>query len=181
MLNRRETFAGFALSLGFISSGIAGQAWAATPSLGWTPAALTPEQARTLDVVAELIVPATDTPGARAVGVPQFIDRAVGNWCSATQAKLLRSGLDQLDVDARAAHGAAFADLAATQQTALLTRYDTPGDPQRSFFGLVKELTTIGYFTSKPGATLALRYDPVPGDYRGCVPLKEIGHAWATT
>ena len=181
MLNRRETFAGFALSLGFISSGIAGQAWAAAPPLGWTPAALTPEQARALDVVAELIVPATDTPGARAAGVPQFIDRAVGNWCSAAQAKLLRSGLDQLDVDARAAHGAAFADLTAAQQTALLTRYDAPGDPQRPFFGLVKELTTIGYFTSKPGATVALRYDPVPGDYRGCVPLKEIGHAWATT
>lgn len=181
MLSRRETFAGFALSLGFISSGIAGQAWAAAAPLGWTPTALTPEQARTLDVVAELIVPATDTPGARAVGVPQFIDRAVGAWCSAPQAKLLRSGLDQLDVDARAAHGAAFADLTAEKQTALLTRYDAAGDAQRPFFGLLKELTTIGYFTSKPGATIALRYDPVPGDYRGCVPLKEIGHAWATT
>ena len=180
MLNRREAFAGFALSLGFISSGIAGQAWAAATPLAWTPAALTPAQARALDVAAELIVPATDTPGARAVGVPQFIDRAVGTWCSAPQAKLLRGGLDQLDVDARTAHGAAFADLTAAQQTALLTRYDTAGDPQRPFFGLLKELTTIGYFTSKPGATIALRYDPVPGDYRGCVPLKEIGRAWAT-
>ena len=180
MLTRRETFAGFALSLGFVSSGIAGQAWAAAPPLGWKPVALTPDQARTLDVVADLIVPVTDTPGARAVGVPQFIDRAVGDWCSPAQAKLLRGGLDQLDVDARAANGAAFADLTAAQQTALLTRYDKGGDPQRPFFGLLKELTTIGYFTSKPGATVALRYDPVPGDYRGCVPLKEIGHAWAT-
>ncbi|MGH6963282.1 MAG: gluconate 2-dehydrogenase subunit 3 family protein [Phenylobacterium sp.] len=180
MLSRRDAFAGFALSLGFISSGIASQAWAATTPLGWTPAALTPAQARALDAAAELIVPATDTPGARAVGVPQFIDRAVGNWCSPPQAKLLRSGLDQLDADAVAAHGAPFADLTAAQQTELLTRYDTSGDPQRPFFGFLKELTTIGYFTSKPGATIALRYDPVPGDYRGCVPLKEIGHAWAT-
>jgi len=39
---------------------------------------------------------------------------------------------------------------------------------------------TIGYFTSEPGATIALRYDPVPGDYRGCVPLKDIGRGWAT-
>ena len=181
MLTRRETFAGFALSLGFVSSGIAGQAWAAAPPLGWRPTALNPEQARTLDAAAELIMPATDTPGARAAGVPQFIDRTIGTWCSPTQAKLLRSGLDQLDVDARAANGAAFADLTAAQQIALLTRYDTGGDPQRPFFGLLKELTTIGYFTSKPGATLALRYDPVPGDYRGCVPLKEIGRAWATS
>jgi hypothetical protein len=180
MLNRREAFTGFALGLGLVSSGIAGQAWAAAPPLGWTPAALTPDQARTLDAAAELIVPATDTPGARAVGVPQFIDRAVGTWCDARQAKLLRDGLDQLDADARAGHGAAFAGLTAPQQTALLTRYDEPRAPQRPFFALLKELTTIGYFTSKPGATVALRYDPVPGDYRGCVPLKEIGRAWAT-
>ena len=39
---------------------------------------------------------------------------------------------------------------------------------------------TIGYFTSKPGATITLRYDPVPGDFKGCVPMKEIGRAWAT-
>ena len=180
MLTRRETFAGFALSLGFVSSGIAGQVWAAAPPLGWSPTSLTSDQARALDAAAELIVPATDTPGARAVGVPQFIDRTIGTWCSSTQAKLLRGGLDQLDVDARAAHGAAFADLTAQQQAALLVRYDTGGDPQRPFLGLLKELTTIGYFTSKPGATLALRYDPVPGDYRGCVPFKDIGRAWAT-
>jgi hypothetical protein len=141
---------------------------------------LTSAQARALDAVAEAIVPATDTPGARAAGVAQFIDRAIGNWCTPAQAKLLRGGLDQLDADARAAGGVALADLPPAQQAALLTRYDTGGDPQRPFFGLVKELTTIGYFTSKPGVTMALRYDPVPGDYRGCVPLKEIGRAWAT-
>jgi hypothetical protein len=180
MLTRRDAFVGFALSLGFVSNGVTGQAWAAPPPLGWSPAVLTPAQARALDAAAELIVPVTDTPGARAVGVPQFIDRAVGDWCSAAQAKLLRSGLDQLDADARAANGGAFADLTPAQQTALLTRYDKGGDPQRPFFGLLKELTTIGYFTSKVGATVALRYDPVPGDYRGCVPLKEIGRAWAT-
>jgi hypothetical protein len=180
MLTRRDAFAGFVLSLGFVSTGIAGQAWAAPLPLGWSPAALTPAQARALDAAAELIVPATDTPGARAVGVPQFIDRAVGDWCSPAQAKLLRSGLDQLDADAHAAGGSAFADLTAAQQTALLARYDKGGDAQRPFFGLLKELTTIGYFTSKPGATVALRYDPVPGEYRGCVPLKEIGRAWAT-
>ena len=48
------------------------------------------------------------------------------------------------------------------------------------FFATLKELATVGYFTSEPGATKAVRYDPVPGDYRGCVPLSEIGRAWAT-
>ena len=178
MLNRRDAIRGFALSVGAMSFGLAGGAGAA--ALGWTPAALTTDQGRALEAAAELIMPATDTPGAKAAGVPQFIDRAVGDWCTPVQAKLLRDGLDGLDADAKAEHGAAFADLAAAQQTMLLTRYDEPGGPKRAFMAALKELTTIGYFTSKPGATIALRYDPVPGAYRGCVPLKEIGRAWAT-
>jgi hypothetical protein len=178
MLNRRQTFGGFALTFTAVSFGLTTAARA--QSLAWTPKALTPAQARAVDAAAELIVPATDTPGARAAGAPQFIDRALGGWCDPEQARLLREGLDGMDADAHAAHGAAFADLAPAQQAALLARYDEVRAPQRRFFALLKELTTIGYFTSRPGATIALRYDPVPGDYRGCVPMKEIGRAWAT-
>lgn len=177
MLTRRDAF--FALSL-TTAAGLSGYAYA-QPKLGWTPRALTPAEAATLDAAAELIMPATDTPGAREAGVPAFIDRAVGNWADAAQAKTLREGLARMDADARAAGGRSFAELPAVQQAALLTRYDAEAAKDRShFFGQLRELVTIGYFTSKPGATIALRYDPVPGDYRGCVPLKEIGRAWAT-
>lgn len=177
MLTRRDAFLGLSFTA---VAGMSGVAYA-QPKLGWTPTALTPAEAATLDAAAELIMPATDSPGAREAGVPAFIDRTVGGWCDPTQAKLLRDGLARMDADARAAHGKAFAELPAVQQTALLARYETEGGSNRThFFGALKELVTIGYFTSKPGATVALRYDPVPGDYRGCVPLKEIGRAWAT-
>ncbi len=136
MLNRRQTFTGFALAFGAVSFGLTTTATA--QSLTWAPTALTPTQARTVDAAAELIVPATDTPGARAVGVPQFIDRALGGWCDPAQAKLLREGLDGLDADAKAANGAPFADLTAAQQTALLMRYDDVRAPQRRFMALLR-------------------------------------------
>jgi len=177
-MSRRQAFGGFALTFGAVSFGLTTQARAAV--LGWAPTALTAEQARALDAAAELIVPATDTPGARAAGVPQFVDRTIGGWCDPAQAALLRSGLDRLDTDARAAGGAAFADLAPAQQGAILAGYEATGSAQRLFFSTLRDLVTTGYFTSKPGATLALRYDPVPGAYHGCVPLKTIGRAWAT-
>lgn len=176
-LTRREA----ALSFGALWTALvvpAGALAQATPTLAWTPTALSPDQARTLDLVAELILPATDTPGARAAGVPQFVDRAIADYYDPADGARLKAGLDRIDADARAAHGAAFTGLTGAQQMALLTRYDTEG---AAFFGMLKELVTIGYFTSEPGATLALRYDPVPGDYRGCVPLKEIGRGWATS
>lgn len=180
-----------------------------TTTLTWTPRALSPGQARVLEVVADLIVPATDTPGAREAGVPQFVDRAVGDYCSPADAQAIRSGLDRIEADARAAHGAAFAALKSDQQTALLRRYDVESKAPRTpvaavgrgetetglsnqpdpavappkgprFFPVLRELVTVGYFTSELGATQAVRYDAVPGAYRGCVPLSEIGRAWAT-
>jgi gluconate 2-dehydrogenase gamma chain len=152
---------------------------AAEGALSWTPRALTPGQAQTLSVAAELIMPATDTPGAIAVGVPQFIDRALATWCEPADAERLRAGLARLDADAKAEGGTSFAALTSAQQTAIMTRHDAE-TARPHYFALLKDLTTAGYFTSRDGATKAVRFDANPGAYRGCVPLAEIGRAWAT-
>ncbi|MDR6625523.1 gluconate 2-dehydrogenase subunit 3 family protein [Caulobacter segnis] len=187
MLHRRDALKGLALVAGAAATGWAGRAAAAAPVLDWTPTALTADQARLVDVVAELIIPATDTPGARQAGVPRFIDRALANYCDKTQKELLIGGLTRMDADARASHGDVFVALKPEQQAAMLTAYDqeaavakgqNPGQPH--FFAALEDWVTIGYFTSEPGATMALKYDPVPGEYHGCVPLAEIGRAWAT-
>jgi hypothetical protein len=188
MLNRRDAIRGLALAVGVGASGWAERALAAAspaPALTWTPSALTQDQARLLDVVAELIIPATDTPGARAAGVPQFIDRAVADYYTKDQVDQLLGGLARMDADARAAHGDVFAALTPEQQVTLLTAYDQEGGAARGqgqshFFPALEDMVTVGYFTSEPGATEALKYDPVPGAYHGCVPLAEIGRAWAT-
>jgi gluconate 2-dehydrogenase gamma chain len=186
----------------------------ALTALGWAPRALTPTQARTLDAACELIMPATDTPGAREAGVPRFVDRAVADFCTPADAAAIRGGLDRMEADAQAAHGRSFAALAPDQQGALLSRYEAEGrapatpvalgrgetetglsnqpspNPTRRgsttappkgppFFPVLRDLVTAGYFTSQLGATKAARYDPNPGAYRGCVPLKEIGRVWA--
>ena len=55
---------------------------------------------------------------------------------------------------------------------------DPNDDPH--YFGMIKQLTLWGYFSSKPGATQALRYVAVPGKYEGCIPYKKGDKAWAT-
>jgi hypothetical protein len=47
------------------------------------------------------------------------------------------------------------------------------------YFIMMKQLTMLGFFTSKPGMTQALRYEPVPGRYDGCVPYKKGDKAFA--
>ncbi|MGH2553929.1 MAG: gluconate 2-dehydrogenase subunit 3 family protein [Chitinophagaceae bacterium] len=47
------------------------------------------------------------------------------------------------------------------------------------YFTMMKHLTLWGYFTSETGCREALRYNPVPGRYEGCVPYNKGDRAWA--
>lgn len=181
MTSRRRAL--FGLTAGALAVGWAAPvvAWAGTPILAWTPKALTADQALALTAAADRIMPPTDTPGAAAAGVPQFVDRTLAIWSKPADVQKLTAGLTRIDADARAAHGQVFAALEPAQQDALLAAYDTEARTQgwAHFFPVLRELVTWGYFTSEAGATQALRYNPVPGPYRGCVPFKEIGRGWA--
>jgi hypothetical protein len=64
------------------------------------------------------------------------------------------------------------------EQNAGTYKRDPKDDPH--YFSMMKQLTLWGYFTSKPGATQALRYVAVPGRYEGCIPYKKGDKAWAT-
>jgi hypothetical protein len=154
--------------------------------LNWTPKALTAAEAATLVAAVDAIIPATDTPGAVEAGVPQFIDRTLAAWAVPEDAALLRAGLARLDEVAKAQHGGPFAGLSPELRTVVLTGMEAEAmaqarlsPPRRHFFPALRELATVGYFTSEPGATKAARYDPVPGDYKGCIPLSDVGRVWA--
>ena len=177
LATRREVFAGLALAAWSLPVVAAAQG---AVGLGWTPRALTDAQARTLSAAAEAIMPATDTPGAVAAGVPQFIDRQIADWCEPAEAARLKAGLDDLDVRAKAAGAASFAALSPQQAQTVLNAVEVDARAA-PYWRMLKGLATTGYFTSRVGATKALRYDPIPGAYRGCVPLKDIGRTWATT
>lgn len=185
VLSRREAFAGALAALWAVPAVAQAQAAQAVPA--WTPRALSLDEARTLTAACERIIPATDTPGAIAAGVPQFIDRTLAGWCEPDETQRLRAGLVHLDAQARSRFGAPFAALPSDRQDDLLRLAEAEAlaaanasPPQPHYFLALRDFTTMGYFTSEAGATKALRYDPVPGEYRGCVPAKEIGAGWAT-
>lgn len=56
----------------------------------------------------------------------------------------------------------------------------TKASMPRHYFSMMKELTLLGFFTSEPGATKALRYSAVPGKYDPCMPYAKGDKAWAT-
>jgi hypothetical protein len=57
-----------------------------------------------------------------------------------------------------------------------------PSQRKRPFVLMMKELTMLGFFVSKPGATQVLQYVAVPGGYQACIPIAQAGNGkqWAT-
>lgn len=163
----------------------------AKPTLDWKPAFLTEEQGMLISQMSDIIIPKTDTPGAKEVGVPGFIDQMLKEVYSKEDQDKFTNGLKEFSDAAAKQYGDPFVELDAAKQLEFVTaqhdaavkeQKETKPAPPRPFVLMVKELTMLGYFTSKPGATEVLQYDPVPGAYKGCLPLSEAGNGktWAT-
>ena len=164
----------------------------AKPVAAWKPVFLTDEQGALVAEVAEIMIPRTDTPGAKDVGIPSFIDGMLKDAYPKKDQERFIAGLQEFDAQAKNEHGLAFMQLNPAQQSALVqTSNDGAAEAARSYTGvavlprpfilMTKELTLLGYFTSLVGATQVLQYNPVPGPFRGCVALSEAGNGktWA--
>ena len=111
--------------------------------------------------ISELIIPATDTPGAIEAGVPQFVELILSDWHTADERQPVQDGMAKLDADCMAAYGKAFPACSNAQQAEALAA--TEGS---SMFTMLKALVIHGYFTSKLGASAQRGYNPMPGVYR---------------
>lgn len=155
----------------------------AAPKGAYQPILLKGEALKLTAVLAELIIPATDTPGALAVGAHRVIDTVLGLCSSAWDQARFTRGLALLDAAARKEHGKRFTALAPARQTALLRALEGGGTSfsaaDRDFFTQLKSLTLFAYYTSEVGATRELRYAPVPGGYKGDVAFSSVGRRWA--
>ncbi len=184
-LRRAALFLGGVLAAPTVAGVLAGCEARSVPDGAWKPRALTPDQADLVATIADHILPETDTPGARAVGVHRFIDAMLAECYPVEERERFLAGLADVDARARRTCGRAFLQCATTEQRALLVHLDreafatTPSPDEAPFFRTMKELTLVGYYTSEIGATRELRHVPVPGRFDGCVPLAEIGRAWA--
>jgi hypothetical protein len=122
----------------------------------WTPRVLTARQNTAVVMLTELIIPETDTPGAKAAGVNRFIDGVLQDAHAADRDEFLR-GLAWIDERSKKLFGKDFADADPAQQTALLTRLadddnKTEGDrPGVEFFRAIKSMTITGYYTTEVG------------------------------
>lgn len=131
----------------------------------------------------EIIIPTTDTPGAIAAGVHDFINHYLVYCASPTEQQGLLTGLKRINDSAKTRFKKPFLSASKQQQIALLTNMEKASDgftaDDRKFFKQLKALVTFGYYTSEIGATQELAYLAIPGGYKGNFKFKQVGKAWA--
>ncbi|WP_353483549.1 gluconate 2-dehydrogenase subunit 3 family protein [Haliscomenobacter sp.] len=142
------------------------------------------KEIRLLDEIGETILPETDrSPGAKAAQIGAFISSYVGDCYSAEEQEIFKLGLQNIQQIAQEKYGQDFLNTSPADRLTLLTELDKTakahGDaPPVHYFAMMKQLAILGYFSSKPGVTQAMRYNPVPGGYDGCVEYQEGDRAW---
>ena len=126
----------------------------------WRPRFLTESELATVEEVAELILPATETPGARGALVHQYVDFALSRDVDAQET--IRNGLAWLAARSRTLGGSSFVELAASRQTELLEGIadESSGEAAegKAFFKAMKRLTIRGYYRSSIGMHDELGY-----------------------
>jgi len=149
----------------------------------WNPTFFSQKQAKVIEELAQIILPEGETPGAKQVGVPAFIEKMIRDVYTEADQKKIMEGLEAFDEKARRRFGTSFQKCSKINRIALAEQENErlkslPAD-ERPFFLNVKELTVLGYFTTKTVATEVINHISVPGEYTGCIPYEEIGTVWA--
>lgn len=149
-------------------------------TVNWQPQFFTQDQAVLVGEIAEIILPKTDTPGAKDIGVDAFIDHIVNN-CYSDEAKAqFIAGLEEVDKESNLKEGDIFINMTSEKKNELLTDIENKAarvdietaTKEQPFFAKIKELTLLGYFTSEEIMTKYLEYVPIPGRLEGCNDLE---------
>jgi len=138
--------------------------------------ALDAHQAATVAVLVDCIIPATETPGAAAAGVPEFIDVIVGEWYHPDERTQFLAGLAELDQRSAAIGSGRFLELDGGQQMALLETVEAEAFAARKadpaaptpFWLRLKSLTVYGYYNSAVRSLQELDRPAIPGRFDGC-------------
>lgn len=158
---------------------------------GYKLRTLNPHQNATVVVLTDLIIPETDTPGAKAARVNEFIDVILTEWATEAERLNFLAGLAGIDKQSQELFGKEFVDATPQQQVTLLRAMDDYATTERgeyhakhgntvpeldahlkgNFYDIFRNITLHGYYTSEIGFTQELKLQIIPGAQHGCQPV----------
>jgi hypothetical protein len=189
-MNRREYIKNAGIVLGWGVSGITLSeifiSCKEKSHLTWKPVFLSPNQAEIIAEITETILPKTKTPGAKELGVPQFIDKMVNDLMNLEGKEGFAKDIEIFEQNCIDKYGKGFVELSKQNKEEYLLLLDKesprsglniwginlePNAPAPTFYKTVKSMTLWGFYTSEFIGKNVLAYDPIPGQVISCMPL----------
>jgi hypothetical protein len=196
-MNRRDAlrktalFAGSAVAVPSMLSLL--QACSKQDRLTWTPQFLGEDQARFISAFVDFLLPKTETPGGLDVKADIFIDSIYAKTYDEAGQKNVVAEIEKFNAACKAAYGKVFADLSIEDKTKCFQDHEakSPKLPKNvwgtavgpkepiGFYRSLKSTALWAYFTSEEIGKNVLSYDPIPGEFKGCIPVSEVGNTWS--
>lgn len=184
IIDRRDAMAGIAAMFGTALFAPIARAAGDLPAISDGPPSVgvfTVEQRALVSALSERVIPTTDTPGAIAAGVPQFIEKLLADWALPDDKAPILAGLDAIEARSQSDYQVAAAKATPEQQDALLTlAMDDKLPKGADFFEKFRQLVITGYYTSEIGITQEREYLPVPGQYDGAFLYTNINKVYSS-
>lgn len=163
------------------------------PRLAWKPEFFTKDEAATISMLVEMILPRTDTPGALDVNVDVFLDKVISKTFDLEEQQNMRNEIASFNLRCKEKFGAIFTHLDEPKRIAVLKAEEkssgklnhgiwgvTIGHQEPiGFYRSIKSMTIWAYVTSEEIGENVLSYDSIPGNYEPCKPLSEVGNRWS--
>jgi Gluconate 2-dehydrogenase subunit 3 len=165
---------------------------------GYKLRTLNPHQNATVVTMTDLIIPETNTPGAKATRVNEFIDVILTEWATEEERQNFLNGLAGVDKQSNELFAKDFVEATPIQQVTLLRAMDDYSATERAqrrekhgntvqefdtqlkgnFYDVFRGITLHGYYTSEIAFTQELKLQIIPGAHHGCEKLgPEFGDA----
>ncbi len=140
------------------------------------------EQMLELKNLVDLILPKTESPAASEVGVHNTIDAMTVIYDN-EKLTTFKEGFNELILYLnQQSNDGQFSHLPKGEQLQILKSMENSQVKLKSkeTFIEIKQQTIAYYLKSEEIALNFLNYDPIPGEYIGCIPLSQVnGIAWA--
>lgn len=137
---------------------------AGSASIALTHLEVSADQEKLLAEIAEVIIPKTNTPGAKALGLHLFVLKMIDDCYEKTVRQKFLAGLKSFE----------GLDVPVIKQLATELNFGRSGasEDTKSFFRLMKQQTINGYMNSEYVMTKLVLWELVPGRYNGYFPVK---------
>jgi hypothetical protein len=128
--------------------------------------------------IADTIIPATDTPGAKAVGAHLFTLVMVDDCMEKSEQEKYLKGLRSFNDSTKKITGKSFIKASPEERLEILTALEKDRDnlPEETkiFYSRTRQYIVQGYTSSQHFLTDVKPYQLIPGpNYKGCIPVTE--------